>query len=80
MGPWRIIPWDMYINMVTSKFLTLIYCTHMEIFLKKAEIISTEVNVTFEDYEEVLQYDPEDTSDELRINENWESQNQVMID
>ncbi len=42
----------------------------MEIFLKKAGIISTEVNVTFEEFDEVIQYDPEDALVELDINEN----------
>ncbi len=35
--------------MMTSRFLTPIHCTHTEIFLKEAGIISAEVNVTFED-------------------------------
>ena len=52
----------------------------MEMFLKKAGIISTEVNVIFEEYEEVLQYDPEDVPNELRINEDWKLRNQVTID
>ncbi len=53
---------------------------HTEIFLKKAEIISTEVNVTFEEYNEILQYDLKDAPNELEINEDWKSQNQVTID
>jgi len=40
----------------------------MKVFLKKVEIISTEVNVTFEEYDEVLQYDLKDASDKLGIN------------
>ncbi len=61
----------MYINMAASKLLTLIHCTHTEIFLIEAEIISTRVNVTFDDKVEELQYDPDDASDELSINEDW---------
>ncbi len=62
---------DMYINMVTSKLLTPTHCTHTEIFLIEAGIISTGVNIIFDDQMEELQYDPEDASDKLGINENW---------
>jgi len=61
----------MYINMVTSKLLTPTHCTHTEIFLIEAGIISTGVNIIFDDQMEELQYDPEDASDKLGINENW---------
>ena len=44
----------------------------MKMFLKEARIILTEVNITFEKYEEVLQYNPEDMLNELGINEDWE--------
>ncbi len=70
----------MYINIATSRLLISIHCTHMEIFLKEAEIIFLKVNITFEEYDEVLQYDLKDASNELEINENWEFQNQVTID
>ncbi len=80
MRLWKIIPWDMYINMAASRLLILTYYTHMEIFLKEAGIISTDVNVTFKEYEEVIQYDPDDASNELGINENWKPQNQITID
>ena len=66
--------------MATSRLLTLTHCIHTEMFLMEAGIISTEVNVTFDDKVEEMRYDPEDTPDELEINENWESQNQVTID
>ena len=66
--------------MVASRLLTLTHCTHTEIFLLEARIISTDVNVTFNDKVEKIRYDPEDVSDELGINEDWESQNQVTID
>jgi len=59
--------------MVASRLLIPTHCTHTEIFLKKAGIISTEVNITFEEFDEILQYDPEDAPNELGINENWES-------
>ncbi len=59
----------MYINMVASRLLISTHCTYTKIFLKEAGIISTEVNVTFEEHEEVLQYDPEDVPNELGINE-----------
>ncbi len=72
MGPWEIILWDMYINMVISKLLIPTHCTHMKIFLKEVRIILTEVNVIFEEHEEVLQYGPENMSNELGINEDWE--------
>ncbi len=80
MGPWGIIPWDIYINMATSRLLTSTHCTYMEMFLIEAEIISTGMNVTFDDKVEELQYDPENASDKLGINEDWEPQNQVTID
>src|SRR6266542_2825661 len=72
--------WDMYINMTVNKLLIPTHCTHTEMFLMEAGIISTDVNVTFNDKVEKIRYDPEDVSDELGINEDWESQNQVTID
>ncbi len=54
--------------------------THMEMFLIEAGTISTGVNVTFDDKVKELQYDPEDASDKLGINEDWEPQNQITID
>jgi len=66
--------------MATSRLLTLTHYTHTEIFLKEIGIISSEVNVTFDDKVEELHYDLEDASDELSINENWKPQNQVTID
>ena len=79
IGPWGIIPWDMYINMVTSRLLTPTHCTYTEMFLIEAEIIVTDVNVTFNDKVEELQYDPKDASDELGINKDWKSRNQVTV-
>ncbi len=61
----------MYINMMTNRLLTPTYYTHIEVFLKKAGIISTKVNVTFDKFEKVLQYNPEDALNELGINEDW---------
>ncbi len=58
--------------MMTSKLLTLTHYTYTKIFLKEVGIISIEVNVTFKDYKEILQYDPEDVPNELEINEDWE--------
>ena len=66
--------------MVTSKLLTLTHCTHTEMFLMKAGIILSEINVTFDNKVEEMRYNPEDTPDELGINEDWKSQNQVTID
>ncbi len=70
----------MYINIVTSKLLTLIHYTHIEIFLKEVEIITTEINVTFEEYDEVFQYDLKDASNKLDINKDWKPRNQITID
>ena len=70
----------MYINMATSRLLTLTHCIHTEMFLMEAGIISTEVNVTFDDKVEEMRYNPEDALAELGINEDWEPQNQVTID
>ncbi len=36
--------------------------------------------MTFEEHDEVLQYNPKDVSTELGINENQKLQNQVTID
>ncbi len=80
MGSWGIIPWNMYINMATSRLLIPTHCTHTEIFLLEAGIISIGVNVTFDDKVEEMRYDLEDASDELGINEDWKSRNQVTID
>jgi len=60
----------MYINIAASRLLTPTYCTHTEIFLREAGIIFSEVNVIFEKYEKVLQYDPKDMLNKLNINEN----------
>ncbi len=57
--------------MAISKLLTLTYYTYTEIFLKKVGIIFTEINVTFEEHDEVFQYDLKDVSNELEINEDW---------
>jgi len=54
---------------VTSKLVTSTYYTYIKVFLKEAGIISIEVNITFEKHEKVLQYDPNDALNELRINE-----------
>ena len=70
----------MYINMAVSNLLTLTHCTHIEIFLLEAGIISTNVNVTFDDKIEEIRYDPEEAPDELGINEDWKSRNQITID
>ena len=66
--------------MAASRLFTPTHCTHTEMFLMKAEIIARGINVTFDDKMEELQYDLEDAPDELDINEDWESQNQVTID
>ncbi len=66
--------------MMTSKLLTLTHCMHTEIFLKEVGIISSEVNVTFDEIDEVLQYDLENAPEQLGLNKNWKSQNQVTID
>ena len=41
----------------------------METFLKKAEIIFMEINITFEKMDEILPYNPKNVSIELEINE-----------
>ena len=69
MGPWKIIPWDIYINMTVSNLFTPTHCIHTEIFLLEAGIISTDVNVIFDDKVEEIRYDPKEASDELSINE-----------
>ncbi len=66
--------------MIVSNLLTSTYCTHNKIFLLEAEIISTDINVTFNDKVEEMRYDPEDAPEELGINEDWKSRNQVTID
>ena len=70
----------MYINMTVSRLLTPIHCTHTEIFLKEAGIISIDVNVTFDDKVKKIRYNSEEASDKLGINEDWEPRNQVTID
>ena len=66
--------------MATNGLLTTTHCTHTEIFLKEAEIIFTEMNVTFDDDIEEMRFDLKDALDKLGINEDWESRNQVTID
>ncbi len=70
----------MYINMVTSRLLTLTHCIYTEMFLIEAGIISLGVNITFDDKIEKIRYNLEDAPEELGINEDWESRNQVTID
>ncbi len=65
----------MYINMVTSRLLIPTYYIYTEMFLKEVGIISSEVNIIFDDKVEEMQYDPEDVPNELDINENWEPRN-----
>jgi len=55
---------------VVSKLLIQTHCIYIEIFLKEVGIIFTEVNVTFDEWEEVLQYDLENVLNELEINDN----------
>ena len=69
IGPWRIIPWDIYINMTVSNFLTLTHCIHTKMFLLEVRIILTDINVTFDNKVEEIRYDPEEASNELGINE-----------
>jgi len=48
-------------------------------FLMEAGIISRGINITWDDKVEELQYDSEDASAKLGINEDWEPRNQVTI-
>ncbi len=66
--------------MMVSRLLTPTYCTHTKMFLKEVGIISSEVNVTFDEYIEELSFDSEDASNELNINMDWKSRNQITID
>ncbi len=68
MGPWRIIPWDIYINMAVSNLLTLTHYTYTKIFLKEERIILMDINVTFDDKVKEMRYDSEDILNELGIN------------
>jgi len=61
--------------MVTSRLLIPTYYIYTEMFLKEVGIISSEVNIIFDDKVEEMQYDPEDVPNELDINENWEPRN-----
>jgi len=58
---------------MVSRLLTLTHYIYIEVFLKKAEIISIEVNVIFNKCDEVLQYDLENALNKLGINEDWKS-------
>jgi len=55
--------------MAVSNLLIPTHYIHTEMFLLKAGIISTDVNVTFDDKVEKIRYDLEKASDELGINE-----------
>ena len=65
----------MYINIAANRLLTSTHCTHTKMFLIEAGIISTGINVIFDDKVEELQYDPKDAPAELGINEDWKSRN-----
>ncbi len=49
-------------------------------FLLEVEIISTGVNVTFDDKVKEQRCDPDNAPVELGINKNWKPQNQITID
>jgi len=57
--------------MAVSNLLTLTHCIHTEMFLLEARIISTDVNVTFDDKIEEIRYDLKEAPDKLGINEDW---------
>ena len=61
--------------MAASRLLIPMHCTYTKIFLKEAEIIFIEVNITFKEYDKVFQYDLKDAPDQLVVNEDWESYN-----
>ncbi len=52
---------------------------NVKIFFKGVEILISCTNVTFEKYEEILQYDPENMLEILEINDNRKSKHQVTI-
>ena|SRR6266498_2518502 len=52
--------------MTASKLLIPTYCIHTELFLKKVDIIISEVNITFEEYDKIFQYDSKDTLASIR--------------
>ncbi len=56
---------NIYIYMIANKLLTLIYCIHMEIFLRKVRIVTLNINVTFKEYNKVIRYDLNDISNKL---------------
>jgi len=51
----------------------------MKMFLEDVSILTLCANITFEKYEKVLQYDLENASEDLKINENWKPKYQVTI-
>ena len=54
IGPQRIILYNMYINMVTNRLLTLIHYTYIKLFLKEVGIITSDINIMWEEYDEIL--------------------------
>ncbi len=46
----------MYLRMVVDRLLISIYYIYIELFIKKAEIIFTNINVTFDKFKKVLNY------------------------
>ena len=60
----------MYINMIASKLLIPIHYTYIEIFLKGVGILISYTSISFKKYDQILQYDSEDTSKNIKINQN----------
>ncbi len=65
--------------MIASNLLILTHYTLMKMFLEDVSILTLCANITFEKYEKVLQYDLENASEDLKINENWKPKYQVTI-
>ncbi len=63
--------------MAASSLLIPTYCIYTEIFFEGAGRYAI---VTFNENDEVFQYDLEDILEDIGINQDWKLQNQITID
>ena len=73
----------MYLQIVVNKLLTLTHCTYTELFIKKTSMITfnPNVEVIFNKFEKVLQYDAEKSVRNLRYqNKEWIKIFQIILD
>jgi hypothetical protein len=80
MGPWGLIPWDMYIRMVRLRQVTSSHISFMNLLLKVAGILTSEPTVRFEGWDYYAYYDPEDSILSMHEKHEWIEKPKQTID